>query len=135
MKKVGVSLVFMSEYRVESQGHTSNYEGDCTDGTKGHKELIVRLLRPAPLVVFIDHFINAVSCYRCCLLPGRVFSMDINTVEVVVLGFIEVWQIPVEANVLQAQVIPIVVVRIIRDLVIMDVLAWHVAAIDLDKLL
>ena len=135
MKKVGVSLVFMSVYRVESQSHTSNNERDCTDGTEGSKELIVRLLRPAPLVVFIDHFIDTVSCYRCCLRPGRVLSLDIHTVEVVVLGFIEVWQIPVEANVLQAQVIPIVVVRVIRDLVIMDVLAWHVAAIDLDKLL
>ena len=135
MKKVGVSLVFMSVYRVESQSHTSNNKGDCTDGTKGNKELIVRLLRPAPLVVFIDHFIDTVSCYRCCFHPGRVLSFDIHTVEVVVLGFIEVWQIPVEANVLQAQVIPIVCIRVVRNRVFMDVLAWHVAAIDFDKLL
>ena len=135
MKKVGVSLVFMSVYRVESQGHTSNNERDCTDGTKGSKELIVRLLRPAPLVVFIDHFINTVSCYRCCLRPGRVFSLDIHTVEVVVLGFIEVRQIPVEGYVFQAQVIPIVCIRVVGNRVFMDILAWHVAAIDFDKLL
>ena len=135
MKKVGVCLAFMSEYCVESHGHSANKEGDCADGCKRHKELIVRLFSPAPLVVFIDNFIETVSHYRRCLNSGFVFPIDIDTVEVVVLAFIEVWQIPVEGNVFQAQVIPIVCIRVIRNRVLMDALAWHVAATDLDKLL
>ena len=135
MKKVGVSLVFMGEYHIVSHGHNSNCHGDCTDGSEASKELIVRLLSPAPLVVFIDNFVDAVSHYRCCHFSGIVLTLDIHTVEVVVLGFIEVWNIPVKAKVLQAQVIPIVCIRVIGDLVVMDILARHVAAIDLDKLL
>ena len=135
MKKVGVSLVFMSEYHVESKGQTSNNEGECTDGCERREELIVRLLSPAPLVVFIDNFVDTVSHNWCYFYSRIVFSLDIHTVEVVVLGFVEVRQIPVEGYVFQAQVIPIVCIRVVRNRVFMDVLAWHVAAIDSDKLL
>ena len=74
MKKVGVSLVFMSEYHVESKGQTSNNEGECTDGCERREELIVRLLSPAPLVVFIDNFVDTVSHNRCCFYSRIVFS-------------------------------------------------------------
>ena len=110
-------------------------EGECTDGCERREELIVRLLSPAPLVVFIDNFVDTVSHNWCYFYSRIVFSLDIHTVEVVVLGFIEVWNIPVKAKVLQAQVIPIVCIRVIRNRVLMDALAWHVAATDLDKLL
>ena len=54
--------------------------------------------------------------------------------EVIVLGLIEVRQVPIHANVLQAQIVPVVVVWVVRNLVVMHVLSRHETSSHLDKL-
>ena len=57
-----------------------------------------------------------------------------DNIEVVVLCFIPVRQVPEDADVLKAEVVPLVVIWIVGDFVIMDVLTLEPASGDSDQL-
>lgn len=61
-------------------------------------------------------------------------AIDINSMEVVELLFVPVRQVPVDAEVFRAQVVPFVGIGIVGNCVVVDVLACHEAAGDLDEL-
>jgi len=85
-------------------------------------------------VELVNNFIDGVhtdwSLSSLCL----VLSINIDSVEIVEFGFVEVRQVPVDANVFKAQVVPIVIIGVVGHCVVMDVLASHEAASKLDEL-
>ena len=85
---------------------------------------MVRLLL-RPLVVMLCNFVDSVRH------DGRigetfvpVLPLEIDCGEIVIPSLVIIRQIPVHAEVLQRHVVPLIVVRVVRDLVVVDVLAW-----------
>lgn len=91
------------------------------------------LLGPSPTVVLIDDLIGSVNNHGTGRSSFAVLVIEIHTVEVVELALVEVGQVPVDADVLKAQIVPIVGVGVVWDSVVMHVLASHEAASDLDE--
>lgn len=83
-----------------------------------------------------DDFVGLVGAHRCLHVfhTRHVFSVYLNSLEVVVFCFVPVGQVPKNANVLQAEVIPFVGIRVVRYFVIMNVLTLSPNASQLDKL-
>ena len=63
-----------------------------------------------------------------------VASVDVHSLEVVVFALVEVGQVPVDADVFQSQVIPLVGVRVVWHCVVMHVLATAPGASHSHKL-
>lgn len=76
-------------------------------------------LTPSPFVVVFDKPINADWLDR---FAGLLTLLQIDTLEVVVLTLVPVGQVPEDTDVFKSQVVPVVVVRVIRDLVVVDIL-------------
>jgi len=93
----------------------------------------VSLLSPVPLVVLVDHLIDRVDLNWGRVTIFRVLTIEIHGVEVVVLLLVSVREIPVDTEILAAQVVPIVGIGIVRDLVVVHIFAWHEAAGESDK--
>ena len=53
--------------------------------------------------------------------------------EVIVLAFVEVGQVPVNANIFEAQIVPLIGVWVVWYGVVVNVLAWHETSSEFDK--
>ena len=76
--------------------------------------------------MIINHIIWGCWNWKCLLL-GIIsnFSLivEVNNLEIVEFRFIEVGQVPIDADIFECEVVPIIVVWIVRDLVVMKVLS------------
>ena len=69
------------------------------------------------------------------MLSFETFALiEIADLEVIVFRFIVVWQVPEDTNILEAEVVPIIIVRIVGDLVLVDSLASSPNTSQLNKL-
>jgi len=78
---------------------------------------------PLPAVVVSNDIVRCLNLRGTVLLQVVVVSLQVDQLEVVVLGFVEVGQVPEDANVLKTQVVPLVAVRVVGHLVFMHVLS------------
>ena len=92
------------------------------------------ILVPSPPVEVSDDLVDGVTLDRGDLPRLQVVISKVHSVEVIVLALVVVGQVPVQAEVLQAQVVPFIGVRVVRHGVVVDVLARHEAAGEFDKL-
>jgi hypothetical protein len=60
--------------------------------------------------------------------------VEVNNLEVIVFGFIVVGQVPVDADVLEGHVVPLVVVGVVGDLVVMHILTLSPHTSQLNEL-
>jgi len=92
----------------------------------------VRVLAHFPPVVIVDHLVGGAPLgeVRGIVLP----SHPLNSFEVVVLGLIEVGQVPVDADVLERNVVPLVVVGVVGHLVLVHCLSLAPHSSELDQL-
>ena len=92
----------------------------------------MRALIPSPLIMVDNNVVNRVLNEWGADLVGARLGVQINYLEVVELLFVEVGQVPEEPNVLEADVVPLVIVWVVRRLVIVHVLSFAPGACDFD---
>ncbi len=80
---------------------------------------------PFPAVVTRDDIVGLIGAHWCLYIfhASDVFSVYLHSLKVVVFCFVPIGQVPKNANVLQAEVVPFVGIRVIWHLVIVNVLA------------
>ena len=78
---------------------------------------------PSPSVVIFNKFIRSSrgDGRSDIFFSSRTFSSKVDFLEVIVFGFIEVRKVPEEADVFEAQVVPFIVVRVVRYFILMYV--------------
>ena len=91
---------------------------------------------PSPAIVIRDDIVGLIGAHWCLhvLHTRHVFSVYLNSLEVVVFCLVPIGQVPKNANVLQAEVVPFVSIRVVRHFVIVNVLTLSPNASHLDKL-
>lgn len=89
-----------------------------------------------PFIVLINNLIRSSSYRELCLRLIAIESLSLletNLLEVIELAFVVVGKVPVDADVLKGHVVPVVVIRVVRDLVIVHVLALAPYSSQLNK--
>lgn len=83
-----------------------------------------------------DDIVGLIGAYWCLHVfhTRHVFSVNLNSLKVVVFCLVPIGQVPKNANVLQAEVVPFVSIRVVRYFVIVNVLTLSPNASHLDKL-
>ena len=111
-------------------------EGGEACKAKGLEHTAVSPLAKSPAVVVVNHIVNLVTDHWALHLTQavRVATSEVHRVEVEVLLLIKVWKAPVDSDVFKCQIIPLIRVRIIRNAVLMDILAFPESSIDFDEL-
>ena len=91
---------------------------------------------PSPAIVIRDDIVGLIGAHWCLHVfhTRHVFSVYLNSLEVVVFCLVPIGQVPKNANVLQAEVVPFVSIRVVRYFVIVNVLTLSPNASHLDKL-
>ena len=86
----------------------------------------------------VDHVVNFVlNCWTFVPQFREViwFGLKVNCMKVKELALIKFWQLPVDANVLQSQIIPLVRIWVVRYAIIVYVFAFSKSPIDFNQLL
>ena len=94
-------------------------------------ELVVRPLVPSPAVVVLDEAVG-LSWLDTVAVGAKVLEIDL--LEVVVFLLVEVGQLPEDTDILERQVVPLIVVRVVGHLVVVDVLTSAEDTSDLHEL-
>ena len=91
---------------------------------------------PSPAIVIRYDIVGLISAHWCLHVfhTRHVFSVYLNSLEVVVFCLVPIGQVPKNTNVLQAEVVPFVSIRVVRYFVIVNVLTLSPNASHLDKL-
>ena len=93
-------------------------------------EDVVSILGPPPAVVVVDKGVWSSSSDSISI---RAILLKVNAFEIVVLLLVEVGQLPEESNVFKAEVVPLIVVRVVWVLVIVNILTSSKDTLKFDK--
>ena len=83
--------------------------------------------------MIVDQFI-ALRRLNWSISEVHILVLMLDCVEVVELSLVPIWQVPEDANILKCHVVPFVIVRVVRYLVVMDILAFSPCSSNLDQL-
>ena len=92
------------------------------------------VLVPSPAVVVIDELILGHGFDTSFSLEAVGICIEIDSLEVVILGLIPVGDVPENTNVLQGQVVPFVVIWVVWNLVVVDILSGSEHTSNFDEL-
>lgn len=88
-----------------------------------------------PTIIIFNYFIWFVSSHWSLTIQHSsiLFLAQVYSSEIVEFALFEVRQVPEKTNVFETQVVPLVVVWVVRVLVVMDVFALQPSACHFDK--
>lgn len=118
-----------------SYSHCSDSNKPSWNEAKCLFDFAMGMFVPSPAIMIIYNLVLAEwlnTTFSLKLIRSEVFRV-INSIEVVILLLVKVRQIPIQTNVLQGKIVPLVVVRIVWDFVVVDVLSSSENTFDFNQ--
>jgi len=120
-----------------SKSKQSQTKWESTNWTKTLEDLLVSVLTPFPSIVIVNNLIWSDSCNWCLNVlhtSNWILTSHLDRLEVIILCFIEIRQIPENTNVFQTQIVPFVRVGVVWNFIFVNVLALPPGTSHSDKL-